>query len=280
MKRYSPAPASVKFVKASACGNDFIIVAARDVASTLIDMPVFTRRICDRHNGVGADGVEWLYPSNQADIEARLINSDGSAAELSGNGTRCVAAYWANAATIEGTPPSVVSILTGAGVKQCRVITHDHKKFEFETDMGVPGMEDELSIRWNDAEVKGTPVSMGNPHFVVFVEEAQLRSVEIAGTASALARDHHFPQGVNVEYVHVSDAANIHLRIFERGAGETLSSGTGACAAAAAAFISFRVKSPVNIHSAGGRQRVSWDGHREMLLTGPAEIICRGEFLP
>ena len=229
---------------------------------------------------MGADGVEWLYPSNQADIEAKVFNSDGSPAEISGNGTRCVAAYWANAAAIDGKPASAVSVLTGAGIKEFRLITHDRWRFEFEADMGVPGVEDELSLSVNDLVVKGIPVSMGNPHYVVFVDGMQLQSLDNARMASAIARHDHFPQGVNVEYAHVSDPGNIHLRIFERGAGETMSSGTGSCAAAAAAFISARVKSPVNVHSAGGRQRVVWDGHRGILLAGPAEIICRGEYLP
>ena len=280
MKRPRPAAtATVKFVKATACGNDFIIIAARDAVAAGNDLADFSRRICDRHNGVGADGVEWLYSSDQADIEARLFNSDGSAAELSGNGTRCVAAFWADAAAIEGRSPSAVSVLTGAGNKEFRLTGHDGWRFDFEADMGVPRVEDELSFSVNGAPVKGIPVSMGNPHYVVFVDAMQLRSADISETAAAIARDGHFPEGVNVEFAHVSDASNIHLRIFERGAGETMSSGTGSCAAGAAAFITSRVKSSINVHSAGGSQRVVWDGHRGVMLAGPAKIICRGEFL-
>lgn len=274
-----PVSTGVKFVKASACGNDFMIIVARDADLAGEDPQSFTRRICDRHNGVGADGVEWLYPTDQADIEARMLNCDGSAAEISGNGTRCVAAYWANAASIEGVPAASVSILTGAGIKHCRLNSHQDWKFEFEVDMGIPRVEDKLTLNADGLDVEGYPVSMGNPHFVVFIDGAELDAKERIASAAAIARHEHFPQGVNVEFVEVMDSQNLRLRIFERGAGETMSSGTGSCAAAAAAFVTFRVKSPVNVHSAGGKQRIVWDGHREMLLAGLAEIICRGEFL-
>src|SRR6202030_259347 len=115
---------AIPFVKASACGNDFLII---DVLHAPPDLPNFSRGICDRHNGVGADGVEWLFPAQDADIRARLINADGSDAEISGNGTRCVAAY-----VCAENPREQISIRTGAGIKNCSLISHSHKSFEFE----------------------------------------------------------------------------------------------------------------------------------------------------
>src|SRR5581483_8045037 len=126
------------------------------------DLPAFSRRICDRHNGVGADGVEWLFPAQDADIRARLINADGSDAEVSGNGTRCVAAclYSQNS-------NGKLSIRTDAGIKTCTLMSHNGNSFEFEAAMGEPHIGDEFSIKVAFGDVRGIPVSMGNPHFVV-----------------------------------------------------------------------------------------------------------------
>ena len=155
--------AAVPFVKASACGNDFLII---DGLHAPPDLPAFSRSICDRHNGVGADGVEWLFPTHDADIRARLINADGSDAEISGNGTRCVAAY-----LCAENPRQQVSIRTGAGIKKCSLISRNQKSFEFEMSMGEPQVGDEFPIKLTFGEIRGIPVSMGNPHFVVFVDE-------------------------------------------------------------------------------------------------------------
>src|ERR1041384_5496758 len=128
----------VPFVKASACGNDFLIVDGMYMPADIVN---FSQRICGRHNGVGADGVEWLFPATDADIRARLFNADGSEAEISGNGTRCVAAYLASE---QGTEKVVVR--TGAGVKSCTLVRRNGVEFEFETDMGEPQVGDEFSI--------------------------------------------------------------------------------------------------------------------------------------
>src|SRR6266566_6836425 len=119
-----PSSSAIPFVKASACGNDFLIIDGMHAPADLI---AFTRRICDRHNGVGADGVEWLFPAQDADIRARLVNADGSEAEISGNGTRCVAAHLCSE-----SPREKVNIRTGAGIKSCSLISQNHKSFEFE----------------------------------------------------------------------------------------------------------------------------------------------------
>ncbi len=217
----------IPFTKASACGNDFLMV---DGAHAAGDIGALTRRLCDRHSGVGADGVEWLFPDAEADVKARLINADGSEAEISGNGTRCVAA---EICSRQGKTEVVV--------RRVRAV--------------------------------GTKVSMGNPHFVIFVDNFQdgwQRQAALIGTQP------QFPQGTNVEYVVVRGGNEIEIRLFERGVGETQSSGTGSCASAVAAIASGRVTSPVTVIAPGGSQIVRWQN--EVYLRGPATLICRGEF--
>jgi diaminopimelate epimerase len=262
---------SVPFVKASACGNDFLIIDARnnDGMHAPADMIAFTRRICDRHNGVGADGVEWLFPAQDADIHARLLNADGSEAEISGNGTRCVAAYLCSE-----DPREQVNIRTGAGIKRCTLTSHNETEFEFEIAMGQPQVGDEISIKTAFSEVRGIPVSMGNPHFVVFVDEF---SPSWQADAAEIAKHPGFKQGINVEFVRVRDKQNLDVRFYERGVGETQSSGTGSCASAVASIFATRAQSPVRVHAPGGTQTVRWEG--EVFLRGPAQLICRGEFL-
>lgn len=260
---------AIPFVKASACGNDFLIIDVRNGNSMAADMIAFTRRICDRHNGVGADGVEWLFPAQDADLHARLLNADGSEAEISGNGTRCVAAYLCSE-----NPCEQVNIRTGAGIKHCTLTSHNETEFEFEIAMGEPQVSDESSIKTAFGEVRGIPVSMGNPHFVVFLNEF---SPSWQGDAAEIAKHPGFKQGINVEFVRVRDKQNLDVRFYERGVGETHSSGTGSCASAVASIFAKRAQSPVRVHAPGGAQTVRWDG--EVFLRGPAQLICRGEFL-
>jgi diaminopimelate epimerase len=255
----------VPFVKATACGNDFLII---DGMHAPADLGAFTRQICDRHNGVGADGVEWLFPANDADVRARLLNADGSEAEISGNGTRCVAAYLASEQMKEK-----FTIRTAAGLKQCQLMARNEKTFHFETAMGQPEVGDEFSIKLAFREVRGIPVSMGNPHFVVFVDEF---APGWQGEAAEIGKHHDFQHGINVELVAVRTKGEIGIRLFERGVGETQSSGTGSCASAVAAIATGRAQSPVRVEAPGGSQLVRWEG--EVYLDGPAQILCRGEF--
>jgi diaminopimelate epimerase len=232
------------------------------------DLAAFTRRICDRHTGVGADGVEWLFPAQDADIRARLFNADGSEAEISGNGTRCVAAY-----VCAQQKKERVVVRTGAGLKTCTLTGVSDSTFEFETAMGEPQVGDEFSIKLAFGEVHGIPVSMGNPHFVVFVEQL---GPGWQAEAAEMGRHHDFKYGINVEMVRVKDKQNLEARFFERGVGETQSSGTGSCAAAVAAIAAKRAESPLRVHTPGGQQIVRWE--EQVFLRGPAQLICRGEF--
>jgi len=257
--------AAIPFIKASACGNDFLIIDGNNAPS---DLAGFSRRICDRHQGVGADGIEWLFPARDADIQARLFNADGSEAEISGNGTRCVAAYLCS----EHAREKVV-VKTGAGLRTCTFVARNANTYEFEIAMGEPQVGSELSLALSSRKVAGIPVSMGNPHFVIFVSEFP---AEWQTEAAEIARHGNFKQGINVEMVAVEDKQNAKVQFFERGVGETQSSGTGSCAAAAAAIASRRAASPVRVHAPGGTQTVRWEG--QVFLRGPAQLICRGEF--
>jgi len=257
--------AIVPFVKASACGNDFLII---DGMYAPADVAAFSRRICDRHEGVGADGVEWLFPAQDADAKLRLFNADGSEAEISGNGTRCVATY----ICAEQMKEKIV-VRTGAGLKTCTLTSRNENQYEFEIAMGEPQVGNEFPIKLAFGEVRGIPVSMGNPHYVVFVHDF---APGWQAEAGEIGRHHDFKHGINVELVTVSDNENIAARFFERGVGETQSSGTGSCAAAVAAIATKKVQSPVRVHTPGGVQTVRWE--EQVFLRGPARLIGRGEF--
>jgi diaminopimelate epimerase len=197
------------------------------------------------------------------------MNADGSEAEISGNGTRCVAAYLCSE-----DPREQVTVRTGAGIKKCSLTSHRETEFEFEIAMGEPQVGDEFPIKVAFGEVRGIPVSMGNPHFVVFVDDF---APGWQGDAAEIGKHHDFKYGINVELVRVRDVENLELRFYERGVGETQSSGTGSCASAVASIFAKRARSPVRVHAPGGVQTVRWEG--EVFLRGPAQIICRGEFL-
>lgn len=261
----------IPFVKASACGNDFLLIDSSAVENILapVDLASLTRLICDRHEGVGADGVEWMYPHEAADLEIRLINADGSAAEISGNGTRCVAAYLCAEQGKER-----IAIQTGAGLKTCVLTGRSESGYEFEVEMGEAAVGPEFVVKLDMGEARGIPVSMGNPHYVMFVNEF---SENWRNEAAAIQRRPEFAHGVNVELVAIDGEHDVRARFFERGVGETQSSGTGSCAVAAAATATARTVWPVRVHAPGGIQTVREEGKR-VFLRGPARLVCRGDF--
>ncbi len=269
--------ASIPFVKVCACGNDFLLIhgAVIDGKPSPKQLSELTVRICDRHNGVGADGVEWMYPHATADVEIRLINNDGSEAEISGNGTRCVAAYLCAERKKER-----VGIQTGAGLKICTLTGKSDPVYEFEAQMGEAVISPELIVGLEGTsrgknEVRGIPVSMGNPHYVVFVPEFASTWREQAANIQSCSSQ--FPHGVNVEMVIADGKHDINVRFFERGVGETQSSGTGSCASAVAAIETARAESPVRVHTPGGIQIVRKEGNC-VFLRGSARLVCSGEF--
>jgi diaminopimelate epimerase len=262
----------IPFIKAHACGNDFLIVedihARRDHAG-------LTRRLCARNTGIGADGVEFVAAESGGAIPIRLINADGSEAEISGNGTRCVAAWLAHSVGKKD-----VVLVTKAGPRRCRVLGQQGSIFQVETEMGVPAVQPRTLRLPGGLELQGAEVSVGNPHFVVFVETEDFsiagQSWQAIGERIALHAE--FPNGSNAEFVRIRDAHTIEFRIYERGVGPTLSSGTGTCASASASIALRGVDRKLSVIAEGGPQTIHWPSAQQpILLTGPAEIIATGE---
>ena len=265
----------ISFVKAQACGNDFLVLeeltAERQHAA-------LAQHLCARHTGVGADGVEFLERRSDGSLFLRLFNADGSEAEWSGNGTRCVAAWLA---ACEGLME--VSLGTHGGARRCRVVRRDAGAWRIETGMGVPRvMRRTIRVAGVEGELQGAMVNVGNPHFVLFPEREDFGSHGLSWEAlgARISGDEQFRFGTNVEFVRVEQPGQIAFRIFERGCGPTMSSGTGTCASAAAAIAVLEAARDLTAVALGGAQQVRWpDGGAEMMLTGPAEIVCTGEVL-
>jgi diaminopimelate epimerase len=269
----------IPFTKAHACGNDFLIVMEEAAGGQ--DRAALTRRLCARNTGVGADGIEFFRWTGPCSGAIRLHNTDGSVAEISGNGTRCVAAWMAEALSAQAGDS--LSIETDAGLRVCRVNSvraGDGFEVDVTTGMGIPSFAPRTVRLADGTEIAGVDVSTGNPHFVIAVEEATFtvagRLWQTIGAEICVHRD--FPGQTNVEFVRVSGHNEIQIRIFERGVGPTASSGTGTSASATAAIAMHASKSPLKVVAPGGAQTVAWDGPgTELYLTGPAALIARGE---
>jgi diaminopimelate epimerase len=264
----------IPFVKAQANGNDFLVV--QEKLAGLEPKAELTRRLCNRNLGIGADGVEFLRWEGGRRGQIRLHNADGSIAEISGNGTRCVAAWIAW--EIKAGPGDEIVLETDAGPRTCRIDAGTGPEFLVTTSMGVPLVETRRLQLSGGRHVEGAVVSTGNPHFVIFVDQADFSvdGVSWEAIGAEIAFHAEFPQQTNVEFVRVHSPEEIEIRIFERGVGPTFSSGTGTCATGSAA-IALRNASPVlRVVAPGGPQTVEW--HRgEILLTGPASLVCFGE---
>jgi diaminopimelate epimerase len=265
---------AIPFVKAHACGNDFLIL---DEAIAGRAHATLARRLCARNTSIGADGIEFLERRAGGEFFLRLFNADGSEAELSGNGTRCVAAWLAHS---EGL--SEVALGTHGGVRACRVISSEGAVYLIESEMGVPRVMARTIAVEGVGEVAGAMVNVGNPHFVIFVESedfsAQGMSWQELG--GKIAVDPLFQFGTNVEFVRVLKKDEIAFRIYERGCGPTTSSGTGTCASSAAAMALKDTARELTTIAEGGSQRTVWPANdAAMLLTGPAEIVCVGDAL-
>jgi diaminopimelate epimerase len=261
------------FVKAHACGNDFLVIEESAVGHGHAEL---ARRLCARNTSVGADGIEFLERRAGGEFFLRLFNADGSEAELSGNGTRCVAAWLAES---EGLHE--VALGTHGGVRRCRVIERNGPVYWIESEMGVPRvMPRAIEIAGVAGPIDGAMVNVGNPHYVIFVESEDFSSHGLSWQelGAKISVDPLFKFGTNVEFVKVIGPGEIAFRIYERGCGPTTSSGTGTCASSAAAIALRGVNGELAAFAEGGMQTVVWPNREEpMLLTGPAEIICKGE---
>jgi diaminopimelate epimerase len=273
----------IPFTKAHACGNDFLIVT--EDAAAGYDWADLTRCLCARNTGIGADGVEFFAwndirtSSNSGRLH--LYNADGSIAEISGNGTRCVAAWMAEALGCRAGDE--VEIVTDAGLRVCRVNAVDISSgftVEVTTGMGTPTFAPRAVTLASGRRVEGDEVNTGNPHFVIVVDNADFAVDGLSWTAIGAEICVHpdFPRQTNVEFVRVVSPSEIEIRIFERGVGPTTSSGTGSSATATAAIALGLAKSPLTVVAPGGAQTVAWDGPgTELKLTGPAALIAQGE---
>lgn len=264
---------SVKFVKAHACGNDFLVIEESLAHGKHAAM---ARKLCARNTGIGADGIEFLDRRADGSFFLRLFNADGSEAELSGNGTRCVAAWLASSEGIEQ-----IALGTHGGVRTCRVVERKDGEWWIESGMGVPRvMPRKIEIPGVLGVIDGAMVNVGNPHFVIFVDSDDFSSHGLSwqDLGAKIAVDPLFKFGTNVEFVRVRSKDEIEFRIFERGCGPTTSSGTGTCASSSAAIALRETSRTLSAIAQGGTQKVVWpDAQSEMMLTGPAEIICTGE---
>lgn len=269
----------ISFTKAHACGNDFLIVAEEAVRDR--DRAALTRELCSRNTGIGADGVEFFAWTGPKSGRIRLHNSDGSIAEISGNGTRCVAAWMAE--ETGAAPGDTLEIETDAGVRICHIDgVREGKRsvFEITTDMGVPSFARRTVTIPGGLQVDGVEVSTGNPHFVIVIDN---RDFSVEGQlwqsiGQQICFHPDFPNQTNVEFVRIESPCEIEIRIFERGVGPTTSSGTGTSASATAALVLNRCSSPLLVVAPGGAQTVAWEGPGAKLkLTGPAALIARGE---
>lgn len=269
----------IPFTKAHACGNDFLIVTEEAAAGH--DRANLTRRLCARNTGVGADGIEFFVWTGPASGRIRLHNADGSIAEISGNGTRCVAAWMAEALGCQAG--DLLEIATDAGVRLCRIDrVHSDAEFTVEvtTGMGVPSFVPHTVRIADGSDIVGIEVSTGNPHFVIVVDDEKFRVAGKLWTAigAEICKHVDFPGQTNVEFVRILSEREIEIRIFERGVGPTSSSGTGTSASATAVLALHRCISPLTVIAPGGLQTVEWAGPgSELRLTGPASLVARGE---
>jgi diaminopimelate epimerase len=260
----------IPFTKAHGAQNDFLLTWAADVPED--DLAPVARAICSRHTGIGADGWLIVTPPSDAAAEGaiQLYNSDGSIPEISGNGTRCAAAFLIR----HGYATDLVRIRTGAGIKTLRLLDRRELWFEFEMNMGRPEIVAErfvLDLREGPRDV--TLLRVGNPQCAVPVENFDF---DWRAIGAEIESHPDFPDRTNVSFFRAVDPHTIEARFYERGAGETMSSGTGATGAAVAAIERGAVKSPVRVITPAGplEIRVADDA----FLTGPAEIIAQGEF--
>lgn len=277
----------MEFVKMHGTGNDFVIVDEMMLPEGL-SLENLAVQICDRHFGIGADGMIIIRPSDKGDLRMQILNSDGSEPEMCGNGIRCFSKY----AYEEGiVPKTKMEIETLAGIIRPEIILRDGKVEAVKVDMGEPRLSageipvDHEMDRVVDQPLKSggrdyriTCVSMGNPHCVIFVPA--IEEIRLEEWGPDVCTHSAFPRQTNVEFIQVVDRHNIIMRVWERGAGETLACGTGACASVVACVLNGKTDRKVSVSLAGGDLEVEWDEESgRVFMTGPAERVFQGTFL-
>ena len=281
----------MKFTKMQGLGNDYVYVdCARE---KIMDPAGLSRRISDRHFGIGSDGLVMILPGDEADFRMRMFNADGSEAEMCGNAIRCVGRYVYERGLTDRTE---IGVETCAGLRKLKMNLLDGKVSSVQVDMGVPEFLPEripadparLGLPADAEAIAEVPlalpfgtfsvtcVSMGNPHCVIFTDEVESLPLEVLGPA--IERHPAFPQKTNVEFARVIDRGQIRMRVWERGSGETMACGTGACATLAAAVKTGRTDRKATLHLNGGDLEIEWNEKTGRILkTGPAVFVFDGD---
>ncbi len=281
----------MRFIKFEGFGNDYIVFEAEQLAG-VEQLNEFAREVCERHYGAGADGIVVVSRADAsgADFVARIFNADGSEAAISGNGTRCAAAYLHYSGLWSQT---VLRLGTRAGIKLYRLReTESRGRYWFDSELGQPRFDDASIPMLVDEPiarvvsyplaVQGetwpiTALNIGNPHCLIFVED--FVALDWRRLGSLVESHPQFPERTNVTFIRVLNRSEIEVRIWERGVGETFSSGTCSAAAAIASIVSARTERRVNVLTPGGRIVVEWREDGEVVLTGRADVVYRGEWL-
>ena len=273
----------MQFSKYHGLGNDFVLVDMS--ASKLSDFSKAAQILCNRRTGIGADGLVLLWPIDEENAKMRIFNADGSEAEMCGNVSRCAPLFWRQQGHLKGTH---LILHTLAGPIDTEIIDEDKKLIR--VNMGAPrltrgeipmtGTSSEqainVSLQANGQEWKGTGVSMGNPHFVIFVED--INKIDLPTVGPALETHIAFPRKTNVEFVQKIDEHTLRMRVWERGVGITQACGTGACATLVASVLTKHTGKQARILLDGGELAIEWNKNGNVLMTGPAQKVFDGEY--
>lgn len=276
----------MKFTKMQGIGNDYVYVNC--LQETIENPSELAKKISDRHYGVGSDGLIMINPSDKADFEMEMYNADGSRGEMCGNGIRCVAKYVYDYGLTDKTS---ISVETLAGIKYLDLTVEDGKVVLVKVDMGKPMLRPEEvpvvsekeevidePITVDGQEYRMTCVSMGNPHAVVFIDQ-DVKEFPLETVGVKFENHERFPKRVNTEFVNVLDRYTAQMRVWERGSGETLACGTGACAVAVACALNGLTEDEVTVKLLGGDLQIKWDREKNTVyMTGPAEVVFDGEW--
>ena len=270
----------MKFTKMHGIGNDYVYVNCFE--ETVENPSEVSKKVSDRHFGIGSDGLILIKPSEKADFEMEMYNADGSQGAMCGNGIRCVAKYVYDYGLTDKTN---ISVDTKSGIKYLDLTVANGKVALVKVNMGQPELNAEkipmiykkqqviqqpLAVKDNIYEV--TAVSMGNPHVIVYMD--QIRDLAIEKIGPDFEKHPAFPEGVNTEFVHVIDRKTVEMRVWERGSGETLACGTGACAVAVACVLNGYTEEEVTVRLLGGELKIFWNRKENLVyMTGPAEVV-------
>ena len=250
--------------KMQGLGNDYLYIYGE-----VDDPAALSIKWSDRHFGIGSDGIILILPSDVADFRMRIFNADGSEAMMCGNGIRCVGKYVYDKGY---TNKTTLTIDTQSGIKTLKLTVKDGFVEQVSVEMGAVDVAEEVSLSVLEQEVRCVPVSVGNPHCIVFCEDADEAPLTTVG--AALEKHEFFPQGVNVEFVQILDRHHVRMRVWERGSGITMACGTGACASAAAAIKAGFCDSPLIVRLDGGDLNIELLPDNTARMTGPAVTVC------